>query len=74
MCRLFWLMKFMLTPYWIGGILKAIGVYMIRTFIQTTEFSRNWDKLGFSDDDLRLLELDIMKFVMLILFWLRQFI
>lgn len=34
---------------------------MIRTFIQTTEFSRNWDKLGFSDDDLRLLELDIMK-------------
>ena len=47
---------------------------MIRTFIQTTEFSRNWDKLGFSDDDLRLLELDIMKFVMLILFWLRQFI
>lgn len=54
-------MKFVLTPYWIGGILKAIGVYMIRTFIQTTEFSRNWDKLGFSDDDLRLLELDIMK-------------
>lgn len=34
---------------------------MTRTFIQTTEFSRNWDRLGFDDDDLRLLELDIMK-------------
>lgn len=38
-----------------------IGVGMTRTFIQTTEFSRNWDRLGFDDKDLRLLELDIMK-------------
>lgn len=34
---------------------------MTRTFIQTHEFSRNWDDLGFDDDDLRLLEIDIMK-------------
>ncbi len=34
---------------------------MTRTFIQTREFSRNWDKLGFDDEDLRLLEVDIMK-------------
>ncbi|MDD6835390.1 MAG: type II toxin-antitoxin system RelE/ParE family toxin [Solobacterium sp.] len=34
---------------------------MTRTFIQTAEFSRNWDRLGFNDEDLRLLELDIMK-------------
>ncbi|MBO4899024.1 MAG: type II toxin-antitoxin system RelE/ParE family toxin [Lachnospiraceae bacterium] len=34
---------------------------MTRTFIQTHEFSRNWDNLGFDDEDLRLLELDIMK-------------
>ena len=34
---------------------------MTRTFIQTKEFSRNWDNLGFNDEDLRLLELDIMK-------------
>ena len=27
---------------------------MVRTFIQTREFSRNWDKLGFKDEDLRL--------------------
>ena len=34
---------------------------MTRTFIQTHEFSRNWDNLGFDDEDLRLLELDIKK-------------
>ena len=34
---------------------------MTRTFIQTHEFSRNWDNLGFDDEDLRMLELDIMK-------------
>lgn len=34
---------------------------MTRTFIQTPEFSRNWDSLGFDDDDLRLLEIDIME-------------
>ena len=34
---------------------------MTRTFIQTYEFSRNWDSLGFDDEDLRLLELDIME-------------
>ena len=28
---------------------------MTRTFIQTHEFSRNWDDLGFDDEDLRLL-------------------
>lgn len=33
---------------------------MTRTFIQTREFSKNWDRLGFSDDDLRRLELEIM--------------
>ncbi len=30
---------------------------MTRTFIQTNEFSKNWDILGFDDEDLRLLEL-----------------
>lgn len=30
---------------------------MTRTFIQTNEFSKNWDNLGFDDEDLRLLEL-----------------
>ena len=34
---------------------------MIRTFIQTREFSRNWDELGFDDEDLCMLELDIMN-------------
>ena len=34
---------------------------MTRTFIQTNEFSKNWDILGFDDEDLRLLELSIMK-------------
>ncbi len=34
---------------------------MTRTFIQTREFSRNWDDLGFDDEDLRLLEIDIMN-------------
>ena len=33
---------------------------MTRTFIQTKEFSSNWDRLGFNDYDLRRLELDIM--------------
>jgi hypothetical protein len=34
---------------------------MKRTFIQTKEFSRNWDELGLNDDDLRMLEIDIMQ-------------
>lgn len=33
---------------------------MTRTIIQTTEFSTNWDNLGFNDDDLRRLEFDLM--------------
>lgn len=34
---------------------------MIRTFIQTSEFTKNWEKLGLQDDDLRRLELEILK-------------
>ena len=34
---------------------------MTRTFIQTNEFSKNWDSLGFDDEDLRLLELSILE-------------
>jgi hypothetical protein len=33
---------------------------MTRTFIQTKEFSRNWDHLGFNDDSLRKLEMEIL--------------
>lgn len=34
---------------------------MTRTFIQTNEFSKNWDILGFDDEDLRLLALSILE-------------
>lgn len=34
---------------------------MTRTFIQTNEFVKNWERLGFTDDDLRKLELEILK-------------
>lgn len=34
---------------------------MTRTFIQTTEFVKNWERLGLNDDDLRRLELEILK-------------
>jgi hypothetical protein len=34
---------------------------MTKTFIQTKEFSTNWDRLGFNDEDLRRLEFDIME-------------
>lgn len=34
---------------------------MTRTFIQTNEFAKNWEKLGLNDDDLRRLELDILN-------------
>ena len=34
---------------------------MTRTFIQTNEFARNWEQLGLSDDDMRRLELEILK-------------
>ena len=33
---------------------------MTRTFIQTLEFSKNWDALDYSDDDLRELEKNIL--------------
>lgn len=34
---------------------------MRRTFIQTEAFSRNWDRLGFKDADLRRLELELIQ-------------
>ena len=34
---------------------------MTRTFILTDEFVKRWEALGFTDDDLRRLELQIMK-------------
>lgn len=34
---------------------------MTRTFIQTNQFMREWELLGFKDSDLRRLELEIMK-------------
>lgn len=36
-------------------------VATVRSIIQTEQFARDWDRLGFDDEDLRLLELDIMK-------------
>lgn len=35
--------------------------YMTRTFIQTSEFVRRWEELGFQDEDIRRLEYEIMK-------------
>ena len=43
------------------GYNADIGTHMTRTFIETTEFTKQWKELGLSDDDLRLLEEDIMK-------------
>ena len=34
---------------------------MLRTFVQTREFSKCWDRLGFTDNELRALELEILK-------------
>lgn len=34
---------------------------MQRTFIQTSEFEKNWETLGFSDEHLRKLEQEILK-------------
>lgn len=34
---------------------------MTKTFIQTNEFSRNWDDLGYGDEDLRKLELELLR-------------
>lgn len=34
---------------------------MTKTFIQTKEFSKNWDELGLTDEDLRKLELELLK-------------
>lgn len=34
---------------------------MTRTFIQTLEFTKNWEQLGLNDDDLRRLELEILN-------------
>lgn len=34
---------------------------MTRTFVQTNEFTKQWEQLGFDDEDLRQLELMIME-------------
>ena len=34
---------------------------MIKTFIQTDEFVKNWENLGFNDEDLRKLELQLLQ-------------
>ena len=49
-----------MTPYQIGCIISGDKI-MTRTFIQTNEFSKNWDILGFDDEDLRLLELSLLE-------------
>ncbi|MCM1268476.1 MAG: type II toxin-antitoxin system RelE/ParE family toxin [Bacteroidales bacterium] len=33
---------------------------MTKTYIQTKEFSKNWDRLGFDDSDLRRLEAQLL--------------
>lgn len=48
-----------MTPYLIGRIITIEGGLANRTFIQSEEFSKKWDALGFNDDDLRMLERDI---------------
>ena len=34
---------------------------MTRTFIQTSEFEKNWKRLGFEDYDLQKLELELLR-------------
>lgn len=34
---------------------------MTRTFIQTSEFVKNWERLGLRDSDLQRLELELLK-------------
>ncbi len=34
---------------------------MTRTFIQTKEFSKNWEQLGLTDDNLRTLEQELLN-------------
>lgn len=34
---------------------------MTKTFIQTKEFSKNWEQLGFTDEDLRTLENELLN-------------
>lgn len=34
---------------------------MTRTFIQTKEFTNNWNNLGYNDEDLRRLELELIN-------------
>lgn len=34
---------------------------MTRTFIQTSEFAKNWERLGLTDSDLRRLEIEILN-------------
>lgn len=34
---------------------------MTRTFIQTLEFTKRWEEIGFEDNDLRRLELELLK-------------
>ena len=38
-----------------------MGENIARTFIQTFEFSKNWDSLGLNDEDLRKLENEILE-------------
>ena len=34
---------------------------MFSEFIQTKIFTKKWDMLGYTDDDLRLLEIDLLE-------------
>lgn len=34
---------------------------MTKTFIQTTQFTKNWERLQLTDEDLRRLELELLK-------------
>ena len=34
---------------------------MTRTFIQTTEFTKKWEQIGFNEEDLRRLQIEILQ-------------
>lgn len=44
-----------------NSYLIGYNVHMFSEFIQTKVFSKKWDQLGFTDDDLRLLEVDLLE-------------
>ena len=62
----------MLTPYKIGRTLEKGNKIMIRIFIEVPLFSKRWKEIGLGEEELRALQIMLLKILNLVRLWKEQ--